>query len=310
MAKLGDPRPDVLTVDGMAFCYVPAGPFTMGEGKELHLCDLDYGYWMGRYPVTNAQYAAFVAAGGYKEAGYWPEAAAAGYWRQGEFKGRIDSTWRRGPFAVGEPHNLSNHPVVGVSWYEALAFVRWLSGHARQWLPAGWAVRLPSEAEWEKAARGGEEIPVSAVIRPLGAGLAAAPGGAAGEPGVTAYVPVGGRDHAREGQLRRHRNWRDQRGRLFSVGCESVRCGRVERQRVGVDAQLVGEGYPYPSDAQARARCENLAAGPDEMRVIGVLRIMVIEQAFGVLIATGSTRTTSSGTTGFVWWCPHYDSER
>ncbi|MFZ1599425.1 MAG: NACHT domain-containing protein, partial [Anaerolineae bacterium] len=76
LARLDDPRVEATTIEGMAFCYVPAGPFKMGEGKELHACNLDYAYWMGRYPVTNAQYAAFVAAGGYDVGEYWPEAAA------------------------------------------------------------------------------------------------------------------------------------------------------------------------------------------------------------------------------------------
>ncbi|MFZ1474651.1 MAG: SUMF1/EgtB/PvdO family nonheme iron enzyme, partial [Anaerolineae bacterium] len=186
LARLGDPRGEAMTIEGMAFCFVPAGRFVMGSAagdkaadsdeKPQHAVDLAYGYWMGRYPVTNAQYAAFVAGGGYDVRDYWPEAAAADFWRQGEFKGRWDDTWRRGPNDYGEPFTLPNHPVVGVSWYEALAFVRWLSGRAARSLPAGWEARLPSEAEWEKAARGGEEIPVSAVIRPLGADLAAAPG--------------------------------------------------------------------------------------------------------------------------------------
>ncbi|MFZ1597134.1 MAG: SUMF1/EgtB/PvdO family nonheme iron enzyme, partial [Anaerolineae bacterium] len=269
LAKLGDPRPDVLTVDGMAFCYVPAGPFTMGEGKELHLCDLDYGYWMGRYPVTNAQYAAFVAAGGYKEAGYWSEAAAAGFWREGEFKGRYDSAWRRGPLAYSEPHNLPNHPVVGVSWYEALAFVRWLSGRARQWLPAGWEARLPSEAEWEKAARGGEEIPVSAVIRPLGAGLAAAPGM------VRQVNPKSRRIYPWGEEITPERaNYDDTGiGATSVVGCFPLGASPYGVQELSGNVwewtrSLWAQGYPYPSDAQGRARCENLAAGPDEMRVL------------------------------------------
>ncbi|MBK9233732.1 MAG: SUMF1/EgtB/PvdO family nonheme iron enzyme [Anaerolineae bacterium] len=74
LARLGDPRGEAMTIEGMEFCFVPAGRFVMGSAdddkaadndeKPQHAVDLAYGYWLGRYPVTNAQYAAFVAAGG------------------------------------------------------------------------------------------------------------------------------------------------------------------------------------------------------------------------------------------------------
>lgn len=162
LAGLGDPRPEVMTVEGMEFCFMPAGPFWMGEGKEQHLCRaVDQDCWIGRYPVTNAQFQAFVAAGGYGEKSYWPEAAEAGFWRDGRFKGNYDSDWRGALVDFGAPFHLGNHPVVGASWYEALAFVRWLTCHLREagLLGVGWQIHLPSEAQWEKAARGGLRIP-------------------------------------------------------------------------------------------------------------------------------------------------------
>jgi len=120
LAGLGDPRPEVMTVEGMEFCFMPAGPFWMGEGNEQHLCHaVDKDCWIGRYPVTNAQYQAFIKAGGYGERRFWAEAEQAGFWRDGRFKGSHDDDWRDGPVDFGPPFHLGNHPVVGVSWYEA-----------------------------------------------------------------------------------------------------------------------------------------------------------------------------------------------
>ena len=134
---------------------VPTGSFLMGstEDNQLahdderpqHPLELD-AFRIGRYPVTNAQYARFIEERGYENQAYWTEAGWA--WREGEDIAQPryweDTRW-----------NQPNHPVVGVSWYEALAYCRWLSE------AAGQEFRLPSEAEWEKAARGehGREWP-------------------------------------------------------------------------------------------------------------------------------------------------------
>jgi formylglycine-generating enzyme required for sulfatase activity len=217
LAQLEDPRPGVGVITGagerqsrlpdLQFCYVPAGPFLMGsptddsqaydDEKPAHQVELDYDYWLGRYPVTAAQFETFVAAGGYDEARYWPEASAAGEWHKGKIKRRffkwedeelkvVGEEEADRPYAVGEPFDSSNHPQVGITWYEALAFCRWLEEQlADQELvltSAGgdsvkfgtlrdknsYRLTLPSEAEWEKAARGGIQIPARAVLTSMG----------------------------------------------------------------------------------------------------------------------------------------------
>ncbi len=109
----------------MVFRRVPAGEFWMGSedndiwgdcyAKPQHKVHLDE-YWIGKYPVTNAQYQAYVNAN--KIAG-----------------------WK---FEPGK----EQHPAVNVSWEDATGFCKWAS------LASGRNVRLPTEAEWEKAARG------------------------------------------------------------------------------------------------------------------------------------------------------------
>ncbi|MEI7989797.1 MAG: SUMF1/EgtB/PvdO family nonheme iron enzyme [Chloroflexota bacterium] len=177
LAKLGDSRPEVLDVDSMQFCFVPGGDFEMGsdpsfdgftrdDEKLIHRMKLP-SFWMGRFPVTNAQFNAFVRDGGYELQEFWAEAAQAGFWKEGcGVKRRGDEAYRLAPVNYAEPFNLANHPVVGVSWYEALAFTRWLEKrwHAQGLLPVDWKLRLPSEAEWEKAARGGLETPLNPVL--------------------------------------------------------------------------------------------------------------------------------------------------
>jgi formylglycine-generating enzyme required for sulfatase activity len=76
LARLGDLRTRVISVDAMEFCYIPAGPFMMGSldedklanksEKPLHEVNLPYGCWLGHYPVTVAQFQAFVEDSGYK----------------------------------------------------------------------------------------------------------------------------------------------------------------------------------------------------------------------------------------------------
>jgi formylglycine-generating enzyme required for sulfatase activity len=152
LGLIGDERAGVGLRAGLpAIDWVPveAGPFLMGSDKtdDPYAADnelpqfactlLRQPYRLSRYPVTVAQYQAFIDADGYQEPRYWTAAGWA--WR---LQHHILS-----PNAYAGSFNTPNHPQVGVSWYEAVAFCTWLSAQL------GYTVRLPSEAEWERAAR-------------------------------------------------------------------------------------------------------------------------------------------------------------
>ncbi len=171
LAQLGDPRPgvglDATGLPDIVWCDIPAGSFTMGsltveEGpteyqRLQHICEIPYDYCISRYPITVAQYQAFAEAGGYAEERWWSGTG----WMV-----RCILAWI-GPEVYETPFSLPNRPVVGVSWYEAMAFARWLTAQLQD--REGWVVDLPSEAEWEKAARGSGDArlyPWGAVFEP------------------------------------------------------------------------------------------------------------------------------------------------
>jgi formylglycine-generating enzyme required for sulfatase activity len=120
--------------DGMKMVYIPAGPFQMGSNdggsdeKPVHTVYLD-AYYIDAYEVTNAQYRKFVEATGHRE----PE----GY-------GYVNGNWQNGFKPWRDPNfNNPNQPVVCVSWEDAKAYAEWVGAS------------LPTEAQWEKAVRGG-----------------------------------------------------------------------------------------------------------------------------------------------------------
>ncbi|MCP3936053.1 MAG: formylglycine-generating enzyme family protein, partial [Actinomycetia bacterium] len=116
-------------MEGMQLCWVPPGAFRMGADKSDALSfanerpvsdpSVPYGFWIGRFPVTQAQFQAFTADDGYRDERYWGEAREAGHWRQGRFTIRDSAVPK--PAGYVEPFGFLNHPVVGVSWYEARA---------------------------------------------------------------------------------------------------------------------------------------------------------------------------------------------
>jgi formylglycine-generating enzyme required for sulfatase activity/predicted Ser/Thr protein kinase len=113
--------------DGIIMVYIPPGEFKMGsddddDEKPPHTVYLD-GYWIGKYEVTLGQYKAFITGAGYKDLPSW----------------------------VSQYSPKDNHPVVMVSWYDANAYCQWLSKKT------GLTFKLPTEVQWEKAARGTDE---------------------------------------------------------------------------------------------------------------------------------------------------------
>ena len=132
------------------FVKIPAGKFLYGDDKEER--EISYDYWMAKYPVTNLQYRRFVEVGGYLEKKYWSEAGWD--WLQGQEQ----------KVSRGYSADFSNPivPVIGVSWYEAEAYVSWMNTQKiANEKPEEYLVRLPNEVEWEYAVRGtdGREYP-------------------------------------------------------------------------------------------------------------------------------------------------------
>lgn len=149
---------------GLEFREVPNGPFVMGspvhddriddDEKPEHHLDIAYDYWMARTPTTHGQFAAFVAATAIRTTA--EEDGWAWVW-MGEASGwnRVEGANWRHPLGPGsDPGDLSAHPVVSIGFHDARAYCDWLNRQASAGLPADHHFRLPTEAEWEKAARG------------------------------------------------------------------------------------------------------------------------------------------------------------
>ncbi|MGH2521226.1 MAG: formylglycine-generating enzyme family protein [Anaerolineales bacterium] len=134
-----EPSERIKRFGGLEWVRIPVGKFLMGSKPDNKLAyddekpqltvNISYDYWIALTPVTNAQYREFVEA--------------------------TKRDWK--------PSAPDDHPAVNVSWHDALAYCKWLTEKLQQKgeITANEAVRLPTEAEWEKAARGeyGNEWP-------------------------------------------------------------------------------------------------------------------------------------------------------
>jgi formylglycine-generating enzyme required for sulfatase activity len=143
-----------------ALVEVPPGPFLYGDEKEER--EIAHHYWIGKYAVANCQYERFIEDDGYQREALWSEEGWA--WRERNEREQ-PSYWDDADFSN------AIFPVVGVTWYEAQAYCRWLTEALRMprcafqvwrddrlerlsYEPEALIVRLPSEEEWERAARG------------------------------------------------------------------------------------------------------------------------------------------------------------
>ncbi len=126
---------NIKQLGGLEFVFVPAGSFIMGSKQDYekpqHNVDIPYDYWIGRFPVTNAQYA--------------------------EFGGKTFEI----PGKELHPARIYLVGFLGFPSRNAQLFIDWLNNRFKSELPSGYVFCLPSEAEWEKAARGidGREWP-------------------------------------------------------------------------------------------------------------------------------------------------------
>ena len=132
--------------DGAEMVYIPGGEFEMGDNSglgtndeaPLHIVHLDP-YYIDKYEVTNALFEQFINDGGYTTREYWSDDGWE--WKQDE-EVSFPEYWESGEYNSGPSY--TDYPVVGVSWYEAEAYCVWAGK------------RLPTEAEWELAAKGTE----------------------------------------------------------------------------------------------------------------------------------------------------------
>ncbi len=102
-------------------------------------------FWIARLPVTVAQFTPFIAAGYADSARRWW--TPHGWQWKREYNRTQPYRWREPPF-----NSQPDQPVTGVTWYEAVAFTTWLTERLADDLPRGYAIRLPTDAEWEVAA--------------------------------------------------------------------------------------------------------------------------------------------------------------
>ena len=154
------------------FVRIPAGPFTMGSKADkdnpLRQAVNEKDFYVNRTLVTAEQYAVFLRNGGYKDDTWWDQQGIE--WRSGAFDSKVKDkeyqahlaqrpvVLRTQPMQWDEQQASRTRPVWGLNWFEARAYARWLNARLAPTISAisllaGYEVMLPTELQWERAAR-------------------------------------------------------------------------------------------------------------------------------------------------------------
>ena len=154
------------------FVHIPAGKFTMGsdadDDNKPHVATIAAPFYMQRTLVTVDQYALFLEGGGSIGPDWWDKQGLA--WSNGKFDSKVQDKnvreWlakrpvdlRKEPMDWQSQKRVGSRPVVGITWFEARAYARWLNQrmHAHiieSGLAPEYQVMLPTEVQWERAAR-------------------------------------------------------------------------------------------------------------------------------------------------------------
>jgi formylglycine-generating enzyme required for sulfatase activity len=130
------PNESIWLVGGLPFLRITKGKFIIGSKASNDLaqedeipqcpCAIPYDYWISRFPVSNEQFSEFAFSTNYIAT--------------------LPKDWRK----------KLNHPIVNVSWHDAISYARWLNLVFGGEIPSNMVFRLPTEAEWERASRGDE----------------------------------------------------------------------------------------------------------------------------------------------------------
>ena len=176
------------------YVYVPAGAFKMGDNfgdgeareRPVHLVELD-AFYIAKYEMTNGEWKKFLNDPGYDDPKVWPGGRVVPkdqnpYWNDAQNHG-------------GGTPDTDNFPALSVNWDSAVAYCNWLSAKT------GKKYRLPTEAEWEKAARGADKRRY-----PWGNEIDSSYANFINAHRTNTIAPVGFYDGSKRGELQTHNN--------------------------------------------------------------------------------------------------------